>query len=324
MPRRISGSAISGGLGEVVPFHLIQFAPVDPGLTPGIIDARLAAGWFPFGQRWMTCLAWPTHDGTPQDTVWIRVRLAGGRIPDRQRRLLRTGATWVVHDRPLFDAEHQALYEQFRAAKHPDWETTEVAELLTTDGTTALFERTRELAVHDADGRLVAFRWFLQGKIATAGITSVYAPEREGLGTIARDLADQWAFSQGLIFTYPGYVLPGAEDPWYYKLKRGRTEWLDAGQNRWNDWAALEPHADGLMLAEMRRRLAAFGEVQAYPGWAIPCFDPTSEGLWTPYYAVTTLENGDGIIIVWDLGRRAFMQLRVSPLPPPNPVTTGR
>ncbi len=48
-----------------------------------------------------------------------------------------------------------------------------------------------------------------------------------GLGTIARELADQWAVRAGYTWSYPGYVWPGAADTWYYKIKRGLTEWLD-------------------------------------------------------------------------------------------------
>lgn len=293
-----------------MPEQLISIEPVEPDLTPERIDERLAGGWFPWGQRWMTCRAWPMEEG-PRDTIWVRVRLARRRMPDRARRLAREGCVVEWGPRPVLDGEHQALYDQFRESKHPDW-TEAVPNLLLHDGeTTPLFEHTREIAVRDAEGRLIAFRWFLQGTIAIAGVAAIYDTTRSGLGTIVRALADQWAEQSGLAWSYPGYVWPGAEDPWYYKIKRGRTEWLDPERRVWRAWDGDEPRAEELGLAEMRRKLAKLGEVVHYPGWAAPCIDPTCRGLAAPYFVAGPIEGDELTVFVWNGSRKWYEELRV-------------
>lgn len=293
-----------------MPDHLIAVEPVEPELTPERIDERLAEGWFPWGQRWMTCRAWPMDDG-PRDTIWVRVRLEPRRLPDRARRLARGGAIVEWRPVPVIDEEHQALYTRFRATRHPDW-TEEAASLLLHDGgTSPLIAHTREIAVRDADGRLVAFRWFLQGRHAIAGLSSVYDTTQSGLGTVARALADQWAVRQGLVWSYPGYVWPGAEDPWYYKIKPGRTEWLDPDRRAWRAWDGDEPQPERLVLAAIRRRLVPLGEVLHNPGWAAPCVDPSSRGLSAPYFVIGQVEGNELTIVVWNQRDEVYEELRV-------------
>lgn len=293
-----------------VPEQLITVEPVEDDLTPERIDERLAGGWFPWGQRWMTCRAWPMEDG-PYDTVWVRVRLAARRPPDRWRRLAREGCTVSFHAQPQLDDEHQGLYERFRETRHPDWTEEAARLLLHGDTLSPLLVHTREIAVRDAGGRLLAFRWFLQGRAAIAGISSIYDTETDGLGTIARELADQWAAREGFTWSYPGYVWPGAADTWYYKIKRGRTEWLDPEQGRWRTWDGDEPRPEDLVLAEMWRRLEQLGAVVTYGGWAAPCVDPTIRGLATPYFVVGNVDGEEVTVFVWNLHHRRYEELRV-------------
>jgi hypothetical protein len=290
--------------------QLITVDPIEADLTPERIDERLSGGWFPCGQRWMTCRAWPTEDG-PLDTVWVRVRLSPRRLPDRWRRLAWEGCTVAFHAEPVLDAEHQRLYERFRGARHPDW-TEEAAHLLLgVDAASPLFANTREIAVRDADGRLCAFRWFAQGRTAIAGISSIYDTARSGLGTVARELADQWAARAGYTWSYPGYVWPEAADPWYYKIKHGSTEWLDPEQGRWRAWDGDAPRPEDLVVADMRRRLEQLGDVLYYPGWTAACFDPTKRGLASPYFVVGGMKEDELTVIVWDVHRREYQELRV-------------
>lgn len=291
--------------------RLITVEPVEADLTPERIDERLAEGWFPWGQRWMTCQAWPMEEG-PRDTVWVRVRLAPRRLPDRWRKLARTGHTAVFHQAPVLDLEHQRLYERFRETRHPDW-TEEAANLLLHDDSLSpLVAYTREIAVRDAEGRLCAYRWFLQGRAAIAGIASVYDTAQDGLGTIARELSDGWATKAGYTWSYPGYVWPGAADTWYYKIKRGCTEWLDLEQARWRAWDGDEPRPDDLVLAEMRRRLAPLGDVVSYGGWAAPCVDPTRGGLASPYFVIGGVEGNVLTVFVWNTHHRRYEELQLT------------
>lgn len=292
--------------------QLITIEPVEPDLTPARIDERLAAGWFPFGQRWMTCQAWLMSDESC-DTIWLRVRLAPRPPTDRWRKLLREGCVATWHAAPRFDDEHQRLYERFRATRHPDW-VEEVARIVISEEPSPLLARTRELAVRDAAGQLLAYRWFVEGERAIAGLTSIYETSRSGLGGIARALADDWAARAGLTWTYPGYVCPGGRDDMFYKIKPGRTEWLDPEADRWRPWEGAGPDPDTLVLAELRRRLGAIGEVVHYPGWALPCIDPTSRGLRSPYFVVGSAEDDEMTIVVWSRERARYEELRVQRL----------
>lgn len=305
-----------------MPEHLIRIAPIEPDLTGAMVDARLAAGFFPWGQQWMTCRAWPMEDG-PHDTIWVRVRLAPRRPSDRTRKLSREGCTVAVCAGPVLDEEHQRLYDRFRADRHADW-TPEVGDLLLHDDTVSpIFGRTRELTMRDANGELIAFRWFLEGEEAIAGIAAIYDTTRSGLGTVARALADQWAFEEGLRWSYPGYVWPGAEDPWYYKIRKGCTEWLDPATGRWRGWDGDEPRAEALGLAEMRRRLAVLGDVVYYPGWVVPCVDPASQGLPAPYFVAGPADGDELIVVTWNLTAGDYEQFRVVQQPVEQPSGPG-
>ena len=289
---------------------LIQVDPVELDLTPERIDDRLAAGWFPWGQRWMTCRAWPMDEG-PADTVWVRVALDRRTVPERWRRMLRAGCTVSWHDGPRFDHEHQDLYARFRATRHPTW-VEESAALLVTNERSRLLDRTREMAIRDAAGRLIAYRWFLEGRTAIAGMSAIYDTARPGLGSVARFLADDCAFRAGHAWSYPGYVLPGAKEHWFYKIRPGRTSWLDPETGRWRSWDGDEPIPDTLVLAEIRRRLALRGEVVHYPGWAFACIEPHRGGFCEPYYVVASANGPEMILVVWDHATQQYGELPVT------------
>ena len=289
--------------------RLIALEPVEADLTPERVDERLAAGWFPWQGRWMTCRAWPMEAG-PLDTIWLRVRLAVRPPSDRQRRLAREACTVAQCDAPVFDEEHQLLYERFREKRHPDW-TKEAADLVRAGTESPFLPRIREIAMRDASGRLIAYRWFLHGGVAIAGLTSIYDTARDGLGTIARTLADDWAASAGCTWSYPGYVFPGAKDHWFYKIKRGRTEWLDSDRRYWRAWDGDGPRPEDLALAEMRRRLSLLGTVEHYPGWALPHVDPSSRSLASPYFVRGAEHGGELTLTVWSLSHNRYEELRV-------------
>lgn len=289
--------------------QLITIEPVEADLTPAQIDERLALGWFPFGQRWMTCRAWLMEEES-RDTIWVRVRLAPRPPSDRWRKLLRLGCTATWHAAPGFDEEHQHLYERFRESRHPDW-TEEAARIVISEDPSPLLTRTRELAIRDAAGRLIAYRWFVEGQDAIAGLTSIYDTTYNGLGTIARRLADDHAARAGFTWSYPGYVWPGSKDHWYYKIKPGRTEWLDPDTLHWRPWDNDPPDPETLVLAELRRRLAAVGEIVHYPGWAVPCLDPNSNGLRSPYFVVGSASGDELTIITWSRERGCYEELHV-------------
>ena len=292
--------------------QLITLEPVEADLTPARVDERLAAGWFPFGQRWMTCRAWLMSDESC-DTIWLRVRLAPRPPTDRWRKLLREGATAAWHAAPAFDDEHQRLYERFRRTRHPDW-VDEASKIVIAEDPSPLLDRTRELAIRDADGELIAYRWFVEGEHAVAGLTSIYDTSKSGLGGIARALADDWAARAGFTFTYPGYVCPGAKDHMFYKLKPGRTEWLDPDAGLWRRWEGDGPAPETLVLAELRRRLGEIGEVVHYPGWALPCIDTSSRGLRSPYFVIGSAQGDEMTIIVWNRESACYEEMRVQRL----------
>jgi hypothetical protein len=276
---------------------MIRFSLVEPDLTPQRVDERLAAGWFPFSQFWMTCRLWPDEVETAVDTVWIRTRLTQCRSPDRHRKRLKEGMSVEWSPQPVFDAEHQALYERFRTT-HPTWRTGPVSGLLYDEGMLPgpLMARTREIRLRDRSGRLLAFRWYLEGKDAVAGITAVFDPDEPGAGTSARWAADQRACADGFTLSYPGYVRPGAREPWHYKLAAGRTEWLDPETGLWRDWDADEPDPNELLKARMREKLAVVGPIEPYPAWANPWYDARSRELPAPWF----VRLSDREVLVWE------------------------
>lgn len=289
---------------------MILFQRAESNLTAERIDRRLEGGWFPYGTSWMTCRLWPDEHAVAADTVWLRVRLTERRAPERLRRALRNGLT-VAYGAPQFTREHQLLYERFRATR-PSWGEPNVRELLLHHQPPgSLLRFTREVSLREASGRLVAFRWYLEGANTVAGITSVYDPSLDGLGTAARFLADQWAWQHGKRWTYPGYVRPGASDDMMYKVVRGQTEWLDATTGAWRAWDLAPPDVEQLDLAETRRQLSRYGTPQEYFPWAVAWFHPDSAELPAPLY-VTLEERGRWMrIIVWDYVGRRFRVLYV-------------
>jgi hypothetical protein len=293
---------------------LVAFDVIEPELTGARVDERLAAGWFPYGQHWMTCRVWPEDGGMPQDTVWVRVRLGPRSRGDRARKRIRDGLVVEDLDHPVFDAEHQGVYERFRVT-HPTWRTGPVSGLLLDEAQPRgpLFARTRELALRDGNGRLLAFRWYVRGEHAIAGVTSVYDPAESGLGTLARRLADEHAWLDGLTWTYPGYVRPGSKIPWDYKIREGRTEWLDIDTWTWRPWDEDPPQPPKLTVAELRGRLAPLGAVLEYPRWAAPWFDANNRELPMPWFVVAATEGDRKAVVVWDLSRKRYQTLMVEP-----------
>lgn len=293
--------------------RLIRIDAVEPDLEQARVDHRLAEAWFPYGESWMTCDAWPDDDGAPHDTVWIRVRLEPGRLPDRWRPWRRAGWTARLTPHVCVDEEHQALYERFRALRHPDWHSERATELLlhtATDGG-ALWQHTWELSVRDERGALRGFRWFVVGRHAVAGVAAVFDPSFDGLGSVCRALADREAHGAGRVWSYPGYVRPGIAAHWLHKVKPGRSEWWDFRRRQWRPWDADPPQVEQLAVAEVRHRLAPFGPLQSYPRWAAGCFEPDSRELDSPLYVEINPGKDVRTLLLWDLDRQRYVPIRV-------------
>lgn len=251
-------------------------------LRPEELDSYLARGWFRIGQAMMTCRV-VLFDGALRPSIWTRVPLEGGFRPGKSARRLLSGIEQrfrVEVGDLVLDDEHEALYQRYRAHARGERSPT-LVDFLYGDSDRDVFP-TREISLWDGD-TLVAFSWFDQGLTSLQSLIGVYDPRyrRDSLGLATMLLEARQAADQGLLFHYPGYVLPG--DPAMdYKLRLGRVEILDPWQRRWRPLADLPQvplPTDRLQQALERARtaLASSGvaaELRRYPWFEAPAWQP--------------------------------------------------
>jgi leucyl-tRNA---protein transferase len=293
------------------------------GPVPGDeLDAYLARGWYRIGQAMVTCRFVWAHDGTLRSAIWTRTRLQGYRFRKSLSRIHRKNSERYAYvEGPLrVDEEHRALYRRYRAhARGSRPPTLEGA--LHGDAEHDHFD-TREIAVRDADGRLVAFSTFDLGRRSLQSLMGVYDPDhaQHSLGFWTLLLEIRHALELGLDFHYAGYVLPG-DGSMDYKLRVGAIEYLDPDDNAWRPWAEFDPaclpdvqlgralHAARLALT--RRTVSS--RVVDYRYYEAPAWSPAlRRGLDQPRVLLVAPHDRaiSDLLITWDLDRRTFSVLR--------------
>jgi arginyl-tRNA--protein-N-Asp/Glu arginylyltransferase len=252
-------------------------------LPPEDLDGYLAGGWFRIGQAMMTCRV-VLFDGQLRPSVWTRLPLHDLALSRNSRKLLaRNLARYRVEVGSItVDDEREALYQRYRSNARGDRSPT-LDDFLYGDSDRDVFD-TRELTLRDPGGRLVAFSWFDLGRDSLQSLLGVYEPSlaRDSLGLTTLLVEARWAADQGLLYHYPGYVLPG--DPSMdYKLRLGdQMEFLDPFGKDWRTIRAL-PSAR-LPTARMeeqlevaKRSLSAIGVrsiLRRYPWFEAPAWQP--------------------------------------------------
>jgi arginyl-tRNA--protein-N-Asp/Glu arginylyltransferase len=207
----------------------------------------------------VTCRFVWTGDFQLRSAIWTRTTLTDYVFRRSHRRIMRKNADrYTVTEGPLrLDDEKQELYEQYLTiakGERPD-------DLVDCFGGTDALSRfeTRQMLIHDGDGRLVAFCAYDLGSNALMSIMGVYHPDFSGhsLGFWTLLLEIDLAQRHGLDYHYAGYVHPG-DSAMDYKLRIGNMEYLDPDQATWQPWTG--PQDIDLPVDRIRRNVTALAD----------------------------------------------------------------
>lgn len=294
---------------------------VDPqSLSPDDLDRWLARGWYRMGQSLFTA-RYVVFDDVLRTAIWTRLDLRDYRFRKSLRRVLhRVDANFrtTIH-RCVVDAEHEALYQRYRAIAKGERSPT-LHDFLHGDSDSDLFD-TWEVSIRDGD-RLVGFSWFDLGREGIQSLIGVYEPDlaQFSLGFYTMLAEIRHGLETGRRWFYPGYVLPG--DPSMdYKLRVGEMEFLDAEANRWRPWSEFPSYDlptarlhSGLEAARValaqrgipaRQRLIAWFDVAArQPALASCLSEPLVVECWPDTPSATRL------MACYDVDRRHWTLVR--------------
>jgi len=282
------------------------------------LDAYLARGWYRIGQVMVTCRFVWSHDRQLRSAVWTRTPVAAHQPSRNQRRLHARNAQKykVVHGPLRPDGEHEALYRRYLKTARGERPPRLIEALF--GGHVRDRFATREIAIRDGDGRLVAFSAFDVGERAMQSLMGIYDPAyaSDSLGFWSLLLEVRLARELGLAYHYSGYVLPG--DPSMdYKLRIAPIEFLDPDTGRWRPWRSfptVELPVQRLerRLGEAMRALDARGQraiIESYLPYEAPVWNPDLRRafghpralLIEPKSASNTLD-----LIAWDLDAESY------------------
>ncbi|NOY26373.1 MAG: GNAT family N-acetyltransferase, partial [Oligoflexia bacterium] len=178
--------------------------------------------------------------------VWTRLPLAGYKFsPGLRRRMRRVRRDFDVSFSDLGPTqEHEALYHAYvdhvggdRAGSLHDvlFDDDDDDEL------SGLF-RSRQVQIR-ADGRLVAYSFFDQGRDSLQSVIGVYDPAFSkyglGIGTLLEEI--QFGLDQDFRFHYAGYIVPGVS-AFEYKRKVGPLQYYDPDNHQWRMLSTLDPN----------------------------------------------------------------------------------
>lgn len=226
-----------------------MYPPLAPTLRGDVLDRYLAHGYYRMQQDLFTC-QFITFDGHTATTHWLRTVLARVVPTAEHRRLHRRNAGLTVGLRPFrLRPEYEALYARYRA--HIAFEAADTVEDNLLGGHSHNAFNTYAVELRDGE-RLVAVGLFDLGERSLAGILNFYDPDyrRYSLGKYLVLLKADFARQQGLLYYYPGYVVPG--NPRFdYKLFVGAaaTELFDSLREVWGpfSWEAVAAHSAELL-----------------------------------------------------------------------------
>jgi arginyl-tRNA--protein-N-Asp/Glu arginylyltransferase len=229
---------------------------LEEAITPGELDRYLREGWYRMGTRMITCRFISIDEGAVA-VLWSRTRLQDYQFSRSNRRLMRANrCRYSVREGPLsLDAEHEALYQRYLEVA-PGKRPPTLSQSLQGDQTEAHFD-TRELAMRDEHGQLVAFSAFDLGGESLQSVMGVYDPahKKASLGYWSLLLEVEHAIELGLRYHYAGYVLAQG-GTMNYKLRVGQIEFLDKDDGLWRQWSERDTVDDpGQLLDRMLTQL---------------------------------------------------------------------
>lgn len=175
-------------------------------LSPEVMDALLAQGFYRMRQTVFTTAATIADDGRLIAVFWVRLLLDGFRPGNRHKELTRRGRRFdkTLHD-AVIDDEIDALYTLY--ARSVNFEAPEtVASFLMGDSSENFFPA-KMWQVRDG-GRLIAVGYFDEGAESAAGILNFYHPDYKkfSLGKWLYLESVRYAAEAGKRYFYPGYI----------------------------------------------------------------------------------------------------------------------
>jgi arginyl-tRNA--protein-N-Asp/Glu arginylyltransferase len=291
-------------------------------VSPEELDAYLARGWYRIGQAMVTCRFVWSHERALRSAVWTRTPVAAHRPTRNQRRLMRRNLEkYVVSEGPLRpDGEHEAVYRRYLKAARGE-RPPRLYDTLFGGHVRDRFA-TRELAIRDSLGRLVAFSAFDLGRTSLQSLMGVYDPAcaDDSLGFWSLLLEVEHARRLGLAYHYSGYVLPG--DPSMdYKLRIAPIEFLDPDRGVWLPWEAfggVHLPVDRLdqRLDAVARALEPVGvpsRIESYHPYEAPIWNPSLERAFAHPRALRLLPGGGTLfveLVAWDLDLQRYSHVR--------------
>lgn len=255
-------------------------------VTPEELDHYLARGWYRIGQAMVTCRFVWSQDRSLRSAIWTRTPIDEHRPSRSQRRLMRKNADrYRVFEGPLRpDGEHEALYRRYLKVAQGERPSRLVDALL--GGHVHDRFDTREIAIRNAEGDLVAFSAFDVGRRSLQSLMGVYDPEysSDSLGFWTLLLEVEHARELGLRFHYSGYVLPG-DASMDYKLRVSPVQFLHPDRDVWAPWDQFTEVDLPVLrlerrLAQARDELVAQGfpaRVESYHPYEAPAWNPGLE-----------------------------------------------
>ena len=260
------------------------------GMIPEELDAYLARGWYRMGQTIFT-----THflcfGRAFYSAIWIRLPLRGYQFRKSLRKALRRNEKrFQTRIGPAsLNQEKELLYRRYKAS-FPGILAPSLKDSLM-DGEEFNIYNTYEVAVYDQE-ELVALSFFDLGKNSAASIMGIYDPSysQYSLGFYTMLMEVEYSMQRGLLFFYPGYVVPGY-NRFDYKLRIGKPEdiqYYDLRTTSWLPYPTLTPQEVPLRKMEIRLK-----EMQQFlienNLWSqqlyYPLFEANLFGFWNaPYF----------------------------------------
>ncbi|NBC07287.1 MAG: GNAT family N-acetyltransferase [Bacteroidetes bacterium] len=256
-------------------------------MIPEELDAYLAKGWYRMGQTIFT-----THflcfGRSFYSAIWVRLPLTGYRFRKSLRKIFNRNRRHfeVTTGAASINAEKERLYRRYKSSFSGMLAPTLRDALL--DGEDFNIYQTREVRVYDGD-RLIALSYFDLGEHSVASITGIYDPDYDkyslGFYTMLEEI--HYAQEAGLLYYYPGYVVPGYPR-FSYKLRIGEVEYYSLPHQAWRPYEELTSPQVPIQL--MESKLGGMAQYLMHQGVAAellyyPLFEANLFGFWqAPYF----------------------------------------
>jgi len=184
------------------------------------------------------------------------------------------------------NAEKERLYRRYKSSFSGVLAPTLRDALL--DGEDFNIYQTQEVRVYDGD-RLIALSYFDLGEHSSASITGIYDPDYDKYSLGFYTMLEEIRYSQeaGLLYYYPGYVVPGYPR-FSYKLRIGEVEYYSLAHQAWRSYEELSSPQVPIQL--MERKLGEMAQYLKHEGVAAellyyPLFEANLFGFWhAPYF----------------------------------------